>query len=98
MAPGRKPDRPDRAAAVRFDPDTDRAPKVVAAGRGAVAERIVDLAIKNNVPVHEDPDVMEILSKVEIEEEIPYELYQAIAQILAFVYRENERWKSRHTG
>lgn len=83
-----------KAAAIKYNPESDHAPKVVAKGKGILAEKIVNLAVENNVPVYEDPDVVEILSKVDIDEEIPYDLYQAIAQVLAFVYRENQRWKS----
>lgn len=87
-------DERKKAAAVRYDPESDRAPRVVAKGKGDLARKIIDLAVENNVPVYEDPDVTEILSKVDIDVEIPRELFQAVAQILAFVYRENERWKS----
>jgi flagellar biosynthesis protein len=91
MEDGRQP----KAAAVRYDPDKDRAPRVIAKGTGSLAAKIIEVAVQHNVPVYADPDMVEILSKVEIDREIPHGLYEAVAQVLAFVYRENERWKSR---
>jgi flagellar biosynthesis protein len=90
----KKPPEP-KAAAVRYDPDRDRAPRLVAKGSGSLARKIIEAAVAHDVPIREDPDVVEILSKIEIDREIPPDLYEAVAQILAFVYRENERWKSR---
>ena len=81
------------AAALEYDPRKDAAPKVVARGRGAIAERIIELARQNNVPVKSDPALVQILSKLDIDEQIPMELYKAVAEILAFVYTANTRYR-----
>lgn len=79
------------AAALKYDSRKEVAPKIVARGRGAVAEKIIALARKNRVPIQSDPDLVQILSKLDIDEQIPVELYKAVAEILAFVYSANNR-------
>ncbi len=82
------------AVALQYDGDRDGAPKVSATGKGETAERILAEAKKHDIPVREDPDLLEVLSQIPLGEEIPPELYQAVAEILAFVYRVNERYGS----
>lgn len=77
----------DKAAALRYRSGADAAPIVVAKGRGMIAKKIIDLARKNGVPVHEDRHLIEILSTIELYEEIPAELYKAVAEILAYIYK-----------
>ncbi len=79
--------KPPRAASLAYRPDRDRAPRVTASGRGAVAERIVQVAREAGIPIREDPALAEILSRLDPGEEIPAETYQAVAEILAFLYR-----------
>jgi flagellar biosynthesis protein len=81
------------AAALKYDSEKDIAPKVVAKGRGAIAEKIIELARKNNIPLKSDPALIQILSKLDIDEQIPVELYMAVAEILAFVYSANNRYR-----
>ena len=81
------------AAALKYDTRKDAAPKVIAKGRGTIAERIIELAKKNNVPIKSDPGLVQILSKLDIDEQIPIELYKAVAEILAFVYSANNRYR-----
>lgn len=81
------------AAALKYDTRKDTAPKVTAKGQGGVAEKIIELAKKNNVPIRSDPDLIQILSKLDIDEQIPIELYTAVAEILAFVYTVNNRYR-----
>lgn len=83
------------AAALAYDTLKDAAPKVIAKGRGAIAERIIALARKNNVPIKSDPALVQILSKLDIDEQIPIELYRAVAEILAFVYSANNRYRDK---
>ncbi len=83
------------AAAIRYDAAKDAAPRVTAKGRGLVAEKIIELARKHGVPIKDDPALVQILSKLEINEHIPAELYRAVAEILAFVYSLNAGWKER---
>lgn len=67
----------------------NQAPKVVASGRGFVAEQILAIAFANGVKVREDADLVQILSAVDVDSDIPTEAYAAVAEILAYVYRAN---------
>ncbi|MDQ7838064.1 MAG: EscU/YscU/HrcU family type III secretion system export apparatus switch protein [Thermodesulfobacteriota bacterium] len=84
-----------KAVSLKYEPVKDHAPKVTAKGQGVIADKIIALAKENNIPIHEDPDLVEILSKLDLEEEIPPTVYVLVAEILAFVYRMNERWPGR---
>jgi flagellar biosynthesis protein len=80
-----------RAIALRYEVDKDAAPVVIAKGQGLLAERILELARANGIHIQEDPDLTALLAQVEVNAAIPAELYAAVAQILAFVYRLNNR-------
>jgi flagellar biosynthesis protein len=80
----------NRAVALRYDPAAMASPEVVATGRGEVAERIIALARQSNVPIKHDPDLVALLAVLDIGSGIPPELYQAVAEILAFVYQIND--------
>ena len=80
-----------QAVALRYRPDKDTAPRVAAKGTGLVAEKIIELARKHGIPVKDDPDLLEVLSKLEIEEEVPPTVYVAVAELLAFVYSLNRK-------
>jgi len=82
------------AVALQYDRDRDDAPKVAATGRGETADRILAEAERHGIPIREDPDLLEVLAQIPMGEEIPPDLYQAIAEILAFVYRMNERYQA----
>ncbi len=84
----------EKAVALKYERGKDPAPKVTAKGRGAVAEKILAVARENNIPIKQDKTLLEALYRLDINEEIPEELYKVIAEILAFVYRMN-RAKSR---
>jgi len=75
-----------KAAALKYDPLSDFAPRVIAKGVNEIAEAIVKIAREHGVPVMEDPDLVEQLIHLEIYSEIPPELYQVLAEVLAFVY------------
>jgi flagellar biosynthesis protein len=79
------------AIAVTYDKDSDTAPKIVAKGKGAVADRIIELAEKSGIPLHEDPDLVEVLSKLDLGQEIPPELYKLIAEVLVYIYKSNNK-------
>jgi flagellar biosynthesis protein len=83
-----------KAVALKYDREKGEAPKVTAKGQGRVAEKIIDLAKKNNIPIKDDPDLIEVLSSLEINTEIPSEIYVAVAELLAFVYSMNAGKKS----
>ena len=85
------------AAALKYDGKRDSAPRVTARGRGVIAEKIIELAKKHKVPIKEDPALAQILSRLDIDEQIPPELYKAIAEILAFVYSVNERYREQRS-
>jgi len=73
------------AVALGYDPNEDGAPKVIASGRGALAEKIIEQAKDNKIPVHEGDKLADTLSRLEIGEMIPPELYEVVAEILVFV-------------
>lgn len=78
------------AVAVKYKPKAaSDAPKVVATGRGKLAERILKLAFASGVKVREDADLAEILAAVSVDSQIPLEAFMAVAEILAYVYRAN---------
>jgi len=77
------------AAALKYRPQTGRAPEVVAKGGGKIAEKIISLAKAHDLYIHEDPDLVEVLSRLDIGDEIPPELYVVVAEIMAFVYGVN---------
>nr|WP_246337309.1 EscU/YscU/HrcU family type III secretion system export apparatus switch protein [Azospirillum oleiclasticum] len=83
-----KPQRPV-AVALKYEQGRQALPKVVATGRGTLAEQILELAFANGVKVREDSDLVEILSAIELDSEIPVEAIVAVAEILAHVYRAN---------
>ena len=60
---------------------------MLASGAGDIANRIIDLAKEHDIPIKEDPDLIEILSKVEVDQEIPPNLYKAVAEIFSFLYK-----------
>ena len=84
-------DKIKKSVAVKYEPSKDRAPRVTAKGTGRIAERIIEIAVKEGVPIKEDPDLVGALVQLDFQEEIPPELYRAIAEILAFAYRLNRK-------
>ena len=80
-------DETRKAAALNYKWDFDAAPKLTAKGRGALAERIIAVARASGVPIKEDRELVEVLSAIELNREIPEDLYKAVAEILAFIYK-----------
>jgi len=78
---------------LKYDREADIAPKVIAKGGGLIAEKIIELARENNIPLKSDPVLVQMLSKLDIDEQIPVELYKAVAEIFAFVYSVNNRYR-----
>ncbi len=74
------------AVALKYDIEAGGVPTVVAKGKGDIAERIIELAEENDVHIHENPELLEILIRLEIGDEIPEALYRAIAEVIAFTY------------
>ena len=82
-----------RAAALRYRPEApfqDAAPRLVAIGQGLLAERILDLARQHGVSITKDPDLLAALDPIELDRLIPPELFQAVAVLLAALYRVNK--------
>lgn len=79
-----KKNKPKQAIALAYDPSDD-APKVIASGRGVLAEKIIEKAKEAAVPVHRDDSLADTLSRLEIGEMIPPELYEVVAEVLVFV-------------
>ena len=73
------------AVALGYDPNEDGAPKVIASGKGALADKIIEKARESDVPIHEDSKLADTLSRLDIGEAIPPELYEVVAEILIFV-------------
>ena len=78
-----------KAVALKYDQRKDRAPRVIAKGRGNIAEKIIDIAKEHDVPLYEDKNLIHILEALDLETEVPPELYRAVAEVLAFIYRLN---------
>ncbi|MBP2651303.1 MAG: FlhB domain protein [Firmicutes bacterium] len=77
----------DHAVAIRYNRQQDSVPRVVAKGSGHIAKSILTAADQHGVPVYQNKTLVSMLMAVELEREIPVELYQAMAEILAYVYR-----------
>jgi flagellar biosynthesis protein len=82
---------PRRAAALRYDPESGGAPTVVAAGSGELADRIIALAREHGVPVREDAPLAQALARLQLEAQVPPELWEAVAQALVWAYRLSVR-------
>jgi flagellar biosynthesis protein len=89
------PDPGRRATALRYVAGQDGAPRVVASGRGHVAEQILERAREAGVPVREDPALLEALAALELEREIPEELFAAVAEALVWAYALDARARTR---
>jgi len=80
-----------KAAALRYDTAKEKAPRVVAKGQGKSAENIIKIAELHNLPIKKDEDLIELLSKVELDKEVPEALYRAVAEVFSFIYRVSKK-------
>ena len=80
-----------QAVALVYDTKKDNAPRVVASGRGLMAEKILEIARENHLPIKDDPILAEALSQVDLNQVIPPELYAVVAEVFAFVYRVRKK-------
>lgn len=92
------PPRRPAAIAVRYRREDDPAPRVTAAGTGPVAERILALAEEHGLPLRHDPDLLEALAALDLNALVPPELYEVIAEVLAWAYRANSAYVSTTRG
>jgi flagellar biosynthesis protein len=81
------------AVALKYNPEESSSPMVTAKGKGETAERIVQTASEYNIPIQEDPSLVHLLSKLEIDESIPEELYEVVAELFAFIYQIDQEAK-----
>ena len=86
------------AAALKYKLHEDAAPKLIAKGKGLIAEKILEIAREHNIPVKEDPELIQALMKLELNQFIPPELYQVVAEIMAFIYRMNDKFRQTQTA
>ena len=84
-------ERPRRAAALRYEKGVDAAPKVIASGAGETARRILALAREAGIPVHEDAALADALARLEVDLDIPPDLYAAVAEALVWAYSLDAR-------
>ena len=75
-----------KAIALRYNTEKENAPKVVAKGKGLIAQRIIKIAEENELPIKKDEDLVELLTQIEIDKEIPANLYKAVAEVFSFIY------------
>jgi flagellar biosynthesis protein len=85
----------EKAVAILYDSQNSPSPKVIASGKGEIAKRIIETARQSGVHIQEDANLVELLSKIDIGDEIPTELYQTVAEVLAFVYQVNNKFKEK---
>jgi flagellar biosynthesis protein len=83
------------AVALKYDKEKTDAPVVTATGKGYIAEQIIELARQHNVEIREDADLALLLSKLEIDSPIPFEAYAAVAEILTYIYKQNDKMKRK---
>lgn len=86
-------DEEKKAVALQYSPGIDAAPKVIAKGKGYVAENILAAAQKNVIPVYQNKSLVNLLMALELDKEIPAELYTTVAEVLAYVYRMDKKAK-----
>jgi flagellar biosynthesis protein len=78
-----------KAVALKYEIDKDAAPRVVAKGNDFIAEKIIETARAHNIPLYEDKNLVQVLEAFDLDTQIPPELYRAVAEVLAFIYRLN---------
>lgn len=77
----------EKAVALRYNKEKEDAPKVLAKGEGEAAKNIIKIAQLHKLPIKKDADLIELLSKVEIDKEVPQELYKAVAELFSYIYK-----------
>ncbi len=82
------------AVALRYEYGVDVAPKIIARGKGIIADKIIQKAKENNIPIQKDEELVKILSILELDSVIPLEAYSAVAEILSTLYKYNKNVKA----
>ena len=78
---------------LKYKMGNDSAPKITAKGKGWVAEKIIKMAHENNIPIREDKDLLNLLSEIDVGQEVPESLYKVVAELLAWVYQLNQNFQ-----
>lgn len=78
------------AVALRYRANHDETPQVIAKGKGIIAENLIEKAKEHQVPIKEDPSLVTLLSELKLNQSIPEELYQAVAEVFAFIYHADK--------
>lgn len=86
-----------RAAALRYEAGDPGPPQLVAKGEGFIADQIIDVARRHGIPVHQSPDLVQLLTRLPVESRIPPELYLAVAEVIVFLLRTAARAQGRET-
>jgi flagellar biosynthesis protein len=90
-------DQPQKAVALGYEPNKDDAPRVLASGKGKIAEQIIEIAKKNDIPIQDDPILTAALMEIDINKTIPPELYRVVAEVLSYIYRIQHKTKGKVT-
>jgi len=85
-----------KAVALRYTRGTNDVPRVIASGKGHLADQIIKVASENAIPVYKDPSLVEMLSHLDLQSEIPPELYSMVAEVLVFIYSQDKEAGKRH--
>jgi len=93
---GKKSKELHEAAAIKYSPDENRAPEIVALGKGEIADKIVEVAKKANIPVHKNAELAKALNKLNRGDEIPPELYEVVAEILVFLANMDQSYGEKY--
>ena len=80
-----------KAVALKYECSKDRAPRVIAKGKGESAKNIIKIAELHKLPIKKDEDLIELLSKVEIDKEVPENLYKAVAELFSYIYNVTKK-------
>lgn len=88
-------EKPKKAVALKYDQAGQDVPRVAGKGRAWMAEKIIALAHEHNIPLHKDADLVELLDKLEVDQEIPLEVYAVVAEVFAYLYRMNQQRKAQ---
>ena len=84
-----------KAAALQYDKKTNAAPKVIAKGKGETAKNIIKIAKENELPIKKDEDLIELLSKIDVDSEIPDNMYKAVAEVFSYIYNLKKNYKDK---
>ncbi|BDH61123.1 hypothetical protein CD30_01840 [Ureibacillus massiliensis 4400831 = CIP 108448 = CCUG 49529] len=83
------------AIALTYQPSENSGPKVIAKGKGKIAENILERATLHDIPIYEDPNLVELLGQLDLNDAIPEDLYQAVAEVFAFIYRLDKEYHTQ---